>query len=129
MAKSCNKDGCNYPRFGGGFCKGHGYLRTDKKLKPLNRESKKTKARRQVYKPLGKEYLQNNPVCEIHDCVSRSTNTHHKMGREGFADDLARENDIPLVSDVRFFLACCSSCHPQRIHENPKWAREHGYLI
>ena len=33
--KTCSKDGCDNPQFGGQFCKHHQYLRTDKK-KPSN---------------------------------------------------------------------------------------------
>jgi len=42
MPKSCNKDGCNNPRWGGGYCRNHGYLRTDKKLKGLSNVRKPT---------------------------------------------------------------------------------------
>ncbi|MEK6879613.1 MAG: HNH endonuclease signature motif containing protein [Nanoarchaeota archaeon] len=39
MPKKCNFEGCNYNQFGGGYCRNHQYLRTDKKPKVL----KKTK--------------------------------------------------------------------------------------
>jgi len=35
MPKTCLKEGCNYNRFGGGYCKFHQYLRTDKPVKKL----------------------------------------------------------------------------------------------
>lgn len=42
MAKKCNKQGCQNPIWGGGFCRYHGYLRTDKKPKGLKKEYKPT---------------------------------------------------------------------------------------
>jgi hypothetical protein len=63
-------------------------------------------------------YLTDNPICEVKGCNNATTNLHHKAGRIG-----------SLLSDERYFMACCSECHPKRIHEDPKWARENGYLI
>jgi hypothetical protein len=36
MSKTCQYDKCNNPQFGGGYCRNHQYLRTDKKQKPLS---------------------------------------------------------------------------------------------
>lgn len=81
---------------------------SDKKLKELAKYRKKRD-----------NYLTEHPVCEVYDCAKPSTNLHHKAGRDG-----------SLLTDERYFMACCSSCHPQRIHfESPAWARESGYLI
>ena len=33
MAKVCNFEGCNYPQFGGGYCRNHQWKRSDKKEK------------------------------------------------------------------------------------------------
>ncbi len=63
-------------------------------------------------------YLRRTPTCEVHDCAKPSDNLHHKAGRYG-----------KLLTDEKYFMACCGSCHPQRIHENPAWSREHNYLI
>jgi hypothetical protein len=37
MPKTCNKNGCKYNQFGGGYCRNHQYLRTDKKPKVLKK--------------------------------------------------------------------------------------------
>jgi len=99
-----------------------------KSFKPI---SDKKAYRLSIYRPLRDTYLKEHPVCEVHDCERATTNLHHKKGREHniFDDDWARDNDIPLLYDVRYFMACCDLCHPKRIHENPEWAYKHGYLI
>lgn len=53
-----------------------------------------------------------------------ATEVHHKMGRRGFADD----QEIPLVIDVRYFLAVSREGH-EYIERNPKVARERGWTI
>lgn len=80
---------------------------SDKKLEALAK-----------YRPLRDKYLSDNPTCQVDYCENPTTNLHHKAGRNG-----------ELLYDVRYFMACCSECHPQRIHENPEWAREKGYII
>lgn len=99
------------------------------KPKPISKRTKKKAAQEAIYEAKKKTYLRNNPICEVHDCVTRSNNIHHKAGRQGFADEYARSLNMELVQDERYFMACCETCHPKRIHENPKWAREHGYIL
>lgn len=55
---------------------------------------------------------------------------HHKKGRSinSYADQWAKENDIPLFIDPRFFLAVTREAH-QRIETHPKWAKENGYSL
>jgi hypothetical protein len=49
MPKQCNKPTCTYNQFGGGYCRNHQYLRTDKKPKPLKKTSiKKVSLKRKV---------------------------------------------------------------------------------
>lgn len=36
---------------------------------------------------------------------------HHMLGRVGYADDWAREHDIPLLLDARFWLPVCREAH------------------
>lgn len=93
--------------------------------------SNKKLAANAVYRPIRDSFLKMHPVCQVHDCTRPTTNLHHVMGREHniFADEWARINDIPLLYDVRFFLASCDQCHPKRIHENPEWARSEGYIL
>ena len=130
MAKPCEYEGCDNPRFSHGFCRWHQASRTDakwtesqakakgKKKKRISPLSAKQEARLAKYRPIRDKYLKEHTECEVYDCNKSSTNIHHKKGREG-----------SLLWDTEFFLACCETCHPKRIHENPEWAYEHGYLI
>ena len=51
-------------------------------------------------------------VCHRH----KSKDVHHTKGRLGH-----------LLVDQINWLAVCRRCH-DRIHSNPKWARENGYI-
>jgi hypothetical protein len=51
---------------------------------------------------------------------------HHMTGRVGYADEWARENDVPLLLDERFWLAVSREGHI-KIEENPVWAWENQY--
>ena len=82
-----------------------------------------------IYRPIRDKYLSEHPICEVADCNNPTTNLHHKAGRTGYFDEESRFKGLKLLWDVRFFMACCSQCHPKRIHENPKWAYENGYLV
>lgn len=96
--------------------KGNGLGYIKKRIKPVA-----TKRQKQIskYYPLRNKYLEAHQVCEVDDCNNYSTNLHHKKGREN-----------EMLINVEFFMACCSDCHPKRIHEtNVKWAKKMGYLL
>lgn len=77
--------------------------------KPINKESKKRKKQKPVYDVLRIEVLSEAKFkCFIEGCTNVATTCEHRMGRKGYADDWARENDIPLYIDKRFMAACCS---------------------
>lgn len=123
MPKTCEASNCDNPRFGKGYCKWHQYLRTDKKPKQKSYNSFKPISDKRteelaIYRPLRDKYLAEHPVCEVKDCNNSTTNLHHKNGRLG-----------KMVYNTAYFMACCHLCHPKRIHENPEWARENGYLV
>jgi hypothetical protein len=99
-------------------CYFKGKLEKKKKPKRIPAFSDKKLEQHKEYRILRDKYLSEHPICEVHDCNKPTTNLHHKKGRIG-----------DLLCNVNYFMACCSTCHPQRIHENPKWAREHNYLI
>lgn len=61
------------------------------------------------------EKLRRHPRCEV--CNVRATEVHHKAGRLG-----------PLLTELSNLLSVCRECHA-RIHANPAWAYERGYLL
>ena len=97
------------------FCKMKDVKDKPVAIKPV---SDKRAAELAIYRPLRDKYLKDNPVCEVQDCFNGTTNLHHQNGRIG-----------KMIYNTEYFMACCSHCHPTRIHENPEWARSMGYLI
>lgn len=66
--------------------------------------------------------MKDHPWCEI--CKTRgqsqwkiATDLHHKKGRNG-----------DLLFDTRYFAALCRY-HHDKVHNNPAWAKEKGWLI
>lgn len=55
-----------------------------------------------------------------------ATEVHHKKGRNGYADKWAKDNDIPLLIDKRYFLPVSRDGH-NKIEKNPDWAYALGY--
>lgn len=97
-----------------------------KQKKPISKKSKKQKVLDAKYSVLRIEFLgkKENQVCPV--TGEKTTDVHHMMGRVGYADDWARFNNIPLIIDVRYFLAVSRRGH-QHIEENPEWAKEKGF--
>jgi len=119
MAKICQKEGCNNPRFGKGYCKFHQYMRVDLKQKKVVKKqispiSDKLKEELKTYRIVRDIYIKENPNCEI--CNSLSQDLHHKKGRG------------KNLSNVEYFMSVCRKCHIF-IHENPKKSRESLYLL
>lgn len=82
----------------------------------LKSVSDKRRAQLREYSRLRKEHLKASPVCEI--CkTGKSWDVHHRAGRIG-----------RRLLETWNWLLVCRSCH-NRIHDNPAWARDQGYLI
>jgi hypothetical protein len=90
-------------------------LPSSKSRKAIPRQSEKRKVADKEYGKLRKQFLEAYPLCLVESCKEPATEVHHK-GRRG-----------RNLLNVSLFLPCCSSCH-RRIEENPKWAKENGYL-
>ncbi len=118
--KTCNKERCNNPRWGNGFCRWHQYLRNDKKLNsfkvrsPIKKMSDKTKALNAKYLKARLKFL-DGKICPI--TKSPATEIHHTNGRE-----------YERLIDKDYWLAVTREGH-NKIHANPQWARDNGYLI
>lgn len=86
-------------------------LKRKTRLKPMSakrmKESKEYSAKRL-------QFLEDLPLCEV--CQrAKSTDVHHveKRGKNYLRVDT--------------WLATCRPCH-DKIHREPDWARQHGYL-
>ena len=95
---------------------------------PIRSVGKKREKLNIKYSVERKEYLEIHPICEVVGCTCEATEIHHKMGKIGYADQWARDNDIPLLIDKRFFLAVHHE-HHRKIEDKPEWAKENGYSV
>ena len=84
------------------------------KRTPLRRVSKKRQKEMREYNRLRRQFLDDNPNCEV--CRKRTDDVHHMAGR-----------GINYL-DVDTWLSVCRACH-NKIHARPSWAREKGYLV
>jgi len=137
--KICKAKGCG-EEFNSVFSKHRDFCSTDcykasrrvdlklKGFKSIPNVSKKRQAENLQYQVLRKEFLEKpeNKICPITNWPT--TEIHHKRKRRGFADDWARENNISLYLDTRFWLAVSREGH-QWIEDNPQEAYELGYSI
>lgn len=87
-------------------------LKRGGKLRPF---SKKRAKQNRKYLAERENYFTHKSACEI--CGARATQIHHKKGRAG-----------DRLFDSEFFMAICYDCH-HKIHQNPKWAYENGYMV
>lgn len=106
MAKQCNKEGCNYPVFGGGYCKMHQHYRTDKKPSKIAPRSKKRAKQEKEYSKLSP----SNDKCFFcnRGFSNQKPDRHHLDGRK--EDKLTDES---LLVNVH------SECH-DLYHHHPR---------
>lgn len=99
-----------------------------KEVKPIPKQSEKKKKEIAKYLKVRSEFMNQpeNKVCPITGQLT--TDVHHRAGRVGYFDDWARENEIPLLIDIRHFIAVSRKGH-QQIENNPTWAKEMGFSV
>lgn len=84
------------------------------KVKPTPKSIPKVSVKRKIENPQYTikrlQFLAQpeNLRCFIEGCNKRADTIEHTMGRKGYADDWARENNISLFLDVRFWKPCCN---------------------
>ena len=83
--------------------------------KPVRRVSVAMRKRLAEYQRVRVDYLRAHLTCEVCFAIP-ATQVHHRKGRG------------KLLSEARWFLACCSICH-RKIHDRPAWAYQNGFLI
>lgn len=95
-----------------------------KKPKPIPRRSQKMDVIMEEYNRRRPGYLAGKKCAVFPD--QKANQIHHKMGRIGYADVYAEENDIPLILDERFWLPVSQDGH-DKIERNPDWAKDKGF--
>ena len=88
-----------------------GFKKRSGKLKAF---SNRKREENEKYKVARNLYFTNQPDCEV--CGCPATDIHHKAKRG------------KNLYNMETFMAVCRLCH-NKIHDNPAWARELGYLI
>jgi hypothetical protein len=81
-------------------------------MKPV---SDKRRAQLAEYSREKKVFLAKHHLCQVCN-RRRAWDVHHRCRREG-----------KLLLDKDFWLGVCRTCH-EKIHSEPRWAREMGYL-
>lgn len=121
-------DNCNTEQFiwkndkGSRYCKScwlrHKSSETKplKKRKHINPVSKKTQVLNDAYKPIRRDFMEENPICQaaLPGCTNYATDVHHKKGRGKYM----------LV--IKTWLSVCRTCHTW-IELNPNEAIELGF--
>lgn len=94
-------------------------------IKPISNKQKKDLG---IYHKKRLEFLARpeNKKCPV--TGNATTEIHHMKGRQGYADEWARDQNIKLLNDERFWLAVSRKGH-QKIEMNPEWAKEQGFSI
>lgn len=98
------------------------------KLKsPINKFSEKRKKLNPLYEKIRIEVLNEAKFkCFIDGCNNVANTIEHLMGRKGFADQLAKDNNIPLLIDKRYLRACCL-VHNGELETNPELSKQYQY--
>lgn len=94
--------------------------------KPINKVSKKQSIINAKYSVQRIQYLSKpeNKFCIVDGCNKLSNTVEHQKGRKGYADDYARENNIPLTLDERFWIPCCLE-HNLEFENNPGLSKQY----
>lgn len=102
------------------------FEKAKRKRDPILKVSGKMKKALGEYSRIKKGWI-NGKRCAVLPQYE-ATDVHHMKGRVGFADQWAREKDIPLLIDIRFWLPVSRAGHNQ-IELNTAWALEKGYSL
>lgn len=102
-------------------------VKKDKKKQSFLRlKSKKQSADDRKYSRDSKKWLQGKVCAKYPSQIA--TQVHHMKGRQGFADEWARDRGIRLIHDKRFWLPASSHGHDW-IHRNVEEAIKNGYTL
>lgn len=95
--------------------------------KPIKQVSDKRKEFNKIYEVVRIEVLSEAKFkCFIDGCTNVANTVEHLMKRKGFADEWAKENNIPLLIDKRYLRACCLH-HNGELERNPELSKQYQY--
>jgi hypothetical protein len=98
----------------------------EKKHTPIKKVSEKRKKENGKYLAEAILFLKGKN-CAVYPHL-KATEVHHKKGRNGYADQWAKDHGITLLMDKRLWLPVSSEGH-RYITENSKWAIEMGFSV
>lgn len=130
--KNCGEDFSPRFRTTERYCSGSCFFKNQeatpvkKKRKRIPAFSTKRKGEMPIYKKLRKEFLnkQENKICFIEGCTAIANTIEHTRGREGYADESARERGITLYIDDRYFKPCCLH-HNLQLERDPELSKKY----
>jgi hypothetical protein len=94
---------------------------------PIKKVSDKRKELNKIYESVRIEILSESKFkCFIDGCTNVANTVEHLMGRKGFADQWAKDNNIPLLIDKRYLRPCCL-VHNGELETNPELAKKYQY--
>lgn len=99
-------------------------MKVKEENKPIKNISKKKRDALSIYVPKKTKWLKGKK-CAVYPNLD-ATDVHHMMGKVGYGDEWARENDIPLLIDERYWLPVSREAHT-KITEDSQWAWENQY--
>lgn len=132
LLKTCKKSGLEWKQYNSlqkcpcNECKKPAKLTLKKIYKPPKKESKKRIVEKAKYSVMRIEFLNKpeNQICFIDGCNKKANTIEHIAGRKGFYDDWAKENNISLYLDVRFWRPCCLD-HNLELENNPELSKKY----
>jgi hypothetical protein len=131
----CKIEGCSRPAENEqtGLCATHAFQARKAARNPkqahrprINPVSDKMKSRLSEYSQIKKNWIKGKRCAVFPE--KWATDVHHKKGRIGFADKWARDNNIPLLIDTRFWLPVSREGHI-KIGDLQAWAMEQGFTL
>lgn len=90
-------------------------VKSSKVRRPIRRRSKRMSAAARLYQQKRKWFLIEHPLCQVFK-DRPATEIHHRKGRGKY------------LLDETTWLAVSAEAH-RKIHDNPKWSYEKGYLL
>lgn len=95
--------------------------------KPIKKVSDKRLELNKIYEKVRIEVLSEAKFkCFIDGCTNVANTVEHLMKRKGFADEWAKENNIPLLIDKRYLRACCL-VHNGQLETDPELSKKYQY--